>query len=609
MTEVTSEVYDIIHPTPISLKQLSAIAISLEIWRRKVKEYRTGEKLKEFDPDRLRKDNAWMKSMLPDLPSPIYKMIDEIVSRFGYSMKPWQSMHYKRVFCFQYTDENHILEDFDDFVCDYDGTIDYKRTAERMMRCDGFNLEMKFVVACLYFFEHDIRRIWPSVSECEYLDVDCIDFDNCSQLYYWICRLTNKLDKIPTLTLRSETIDERMFRAYMPYNRPSIEYFWNRIPLEKRMQKAIDHLCDHDFIRVILPKLDNQQLDKFVNGERACLFDIFYYFRFEEWIVLRTWVHIRNIINEDNFTNLIIRMFQVKDADEYEYPEQEKEKWEYLCCQIWNHTQPNLKSSVIGVISTDSSQFTANIDTYDDYECNQMNAELLLTILRDASLKKRNLFWRNCWNFLIQAVRSKDLQRVIKLCFKNEDEINQFKQNVIVKNGDVLQLCVALLDDAFLKELNAFVTFCCPELQGRRIFKQQILQSAFLDEDCLLSGEILREIDEFNDFVEDVSTYIKNRLISSPSVMERLSSIICTGLVSSETIIKFIDTLASTELKEETVVQAKKSLIDSLKKYLTRNARRPAGKIYRKDELNSILLWCLGSNEGVEEFNLKYTSW
>ncbi|XP_065223496.1 uncharacterized protein LOC135847739 isoform X1 [Planococcus citri] len=613
MAEVTSKLYDIIHPSPVSLKQLSAIAISLELWRLKVNEYRTSRKMDTFYPW-SRHENTWIKKMLPDLPSTIYKTIEKVVSRFGKSLFSWMEDNDRKGFYSEYSHENYVLNDFDDFVCDYDGSIHYLRTAERMMRCTKFTPNMKFTIACLYFFEDDIRQIWPSVSDYMYLDeyglrVDYIVFHECPQLYYWIARLTNELSRIPTG--RDKTVDERMLGASVAYNRPSVEYFWNRIPLEKRMQACAD-VEFYNLVRFILPKLDDEQLDEFVNDWYADdLYTIFLNLYYDEWIVLRIWLHISKITNRRNFRKCIIRMFEIEyngDDDNFD-----PEEWQYLCCQIWNHAPLNLKRSVIRVISSNSNWFDdIDIKWYYDYpNDNKINVDLLLTILQDASLKERNSFWRNCWSGLIEPVRGKDyLQRVIELCFGNEDEINQFKLNVMVKSEDVFEFCARLLEHACFEELNAFVSFCSPELQTAKNLKQQILQSVFFDEDYEFSPYIVCSFGELNEFVNDAfdnvdaSIDFKNLLMSSSSVVKRLASIICSDEVTSKNFIEFIDTFVSTE---EALKQIKMSLIDSLKEYVTTNNAYVRGDIFGKDEFNSILLWCLGSNERVEEFKLNCT--
>ncbi|XP_065223855.1 uncharacterized protein LOC135848018 [Planococcus citri] len=605
MAEITSEVYDIIHPSPVSLKQLSAITVSLEIWRRQVVEDRkTSGKLDAFDPFyTLEREDTWLEKKLPDLPSMIYRTIENFLSRFRRSMLSWANHHHRKGLCWDGS------KDFDDFVCDYDGSVDYARTAERVMRWKKFSSEMKFTVACMYFFEEDVRRIWPSVSAN--MNVNLIDFDKCPAVYYWICRLTNKLDKIPNW--EGETVDERMFEMSMPYNRPSVEYFWNRIPVEKQVQSAVAELRGYDFVRFVLPKLDDVQLDEFVNGgSRRRLYKVFLNLHSDEWTILRTWFHIRNVIKETNFTNLIIRMFDVEDFSTVDDDYFSSGEWEFLCCQIWKHTPLNLKRSTIRVFSSDNTWIAAiNIHDCGECDCQKINVDLLLTILQDASLEERNLFLHNCWGCFIKPLQIKDLQRVIGLCFENEVEITQFKRNVMVKSEDVFQHCLSLLKDRHFDELNAFVSFCCPKSKSARNFKQRILRSAFLGEDCKLSGWIFRSytseyvshIEVLNKFVDgafddyDLSVDFKDLFMSSTSFLRHLSSIMCESHISLDKLTKFIDTFVSTE---EVLTQVKMRLIDSLKEYGATNA---IDRRYIR-LLDEILPWCLGSNEGVEEFKL-----
>ncbi|XP_065223503.1 uncharacterized protein LOC135847739 isoform X5 [Planococcus citri] len=604
MTEAAPKVYDILHPTPVSLKELSAMAISLKIWRHEVNEYRTSRQLKEFEIFRLRLENTQIE--LPDLPSMIHKMIRKFFNKFANSVFSWIREHYQRVPFDSYGHENYILQYFEDFVCDYDGSIHYTRTAERMMRCVGFSAELKFKIACLYFFEEDIRRIWPSVSR--QLSVDFIDFRKFPQLYYWICRLTNELYKIPTSTytwrIDTRTVDERMFDTHMSYNRPSFEYFWNRISVDKQMNR-VEYIDQYDFARFILPKLNDRQLNELFNKKYGrAFYSLFRYLHCSKKTVLRIWFYIRskNIMNKSTFNDLVVNLIEDEDygRDEFDH-----ENWEYLCREIWKDTPLDFKQSTISFISSDSAWLDA-IDIEEDHHSNQIHVEFLLLILQDASLKERNSFWHNCWEKMIEAVRTEDLQRMMRLCLKNEDEINQFKENYMNNSPVVLQVCLSLFTEAYFEELNAFVSFCCPELQSARNFKEQILRSVFLDEDedSQLSREIVCGKKEFNNFVRDVSADFKKELVSSPSFLERLSSIICDKGIPSKKLAKFIRIFVSTK---KAFRRVKTSLIDSLKEYLATD-EIDLDELFRKPEFNSILLWCLGSNEAVGEFKLTCTS-
>ncbi|XP_065223499.1 uncharacterized protein LOC135847739 isoform X3 [Planococcus citri] len=606
MTESAPKVYDIIHPTPVSLQELSAMAISLEIWRREVNEYRTSQQLEEFKMYRSRMEITRAKSILPDLPSTINKTIEKCFMRFEDSFAFWLLVHYERVFdC--YSHRNYILQHFDDFVCDFDGSIHYSRTAERMMRCVGFSTMIKFKIACLYFFEDDIQRIWPSVSR--HLSVDLIHFHKCPQLYYWICRLRNDLSKVPISSRTgfndSSTVDERMFDGHLIHNRPSVEYFWNRIPVEKQMQRArrLDRL---DFVRFILPKLNDQQLDELVNDTHtdeteSGFYPLFRYFHCKEDTVLRIWFYIRskNIMNKSTFTHLVVNLIENED---YGCGEFNHENWEYLCREIWNDSPLDFKQSTISFISSDSEWLKSITKIEDDYHSNQIHVEFLLLILQDASVIERNSFWHNCWKPLIEAIRTKALQRMMQLCFENEDEIAQFKQKFMINSPVVLQVCVSLLKNANFDELKDFVVFFHPESRTARYFKQKILISAFLSGDCQLSCKIVNEAEKFGDFVKDVPTTFKNRLVLSSSFMWRLSILICGEGISFKTLTEFIDTFGSTD---EVLKQIKVGLIRSLKEYVSTSiVSNWMYDLFSENKFKPILLWCLGSNEAVEEFKL-----
>ncbi|XP_065224796.1 uncharacterized protein LOC135848745 [Planococcus citri] len=278
MDEIIFGVYDVINPTPASLQELSAISVSLEIWRN---ELRINRKIRRsFSP---RYHPISIKTVLPDLPSLIYIIINQYIARFGASLDDWSMQHHHKIFNLLYTDMfDNVLNYFDDFVCDFNGEINYTRTAERMMHCNELSETDKFIIACTYFFENDIRRIWPSVHEK--INSTFIIFDRSPQFSYWVHCLETEWNmrihrvcqwQMMMITPIGDTIGETVFLHCMPYNRPSAEYIWNRIPSPRRIRFAI-RLFRHNvdsFIRFILPKLDEKQLAAFINETGSELTD------------------------------------------------------------------------------------------------------------------------------------------------------------------------------------------------------------------------------------------------------------------------------------------------------------------------------------------------
>ncbi|XP_065223456.1 uncharacterized protein LOC135847714 [Planococcus citri] len=613
MAEITLHVYDIIHPTPIPLKNLSAIAISIEIWRCEVHKYRTTNKLQEFSPSH---ELHFAKTIIfPGIPPVLDDMIKEYVKRFGFSMDKWLKDHYQRIFKLHNncSFQTCILKHFDDFVADFDGKIHLVRTAERMMRSDQINNIVKFMIACAYSLEDDIRRIWPSAFSN--INMKHIDDAEIPLVYFWMRTLDKNFQRRQP-NLQYGSLDELLVFVCSYYgNRPSMLYFWNRLPSESRMPKAIDiFLYDKEsFARFILPRLDDQQLDEFVRGN-GC--DLIYALlndqQSDESVILPTWTYIRKYFSENSFTNLVVKMLE----DEHRYCElkssNQNRRTRNLCCEIWSSAPSSWKLSTIREISSNPILFKI---CFSRIHCTSdsvypRNVELLLTILSYASLQERSQFWVNCWNNLIRGVHVDDLQKVMEMCFESKDEMIRFKNNIMAMDTSAVSLCVILLCGCgfFCDALNDFMNFLWPDVQLLRHLKQALLQTTLLNEQAL-SIYMIWEAEKLDEFIGDafsnveLSTDFKNRLVSLPRVQNYLLVNISTRyhLPTLKAVMLFIDKFASIE---QTRLAIKTCIMDSVKQCLV--ADESARAKFNEPCSYPFLLWCLGSDEKVEEFKLEY---
>ncbi|XP_065210932.1 uncharacterized protein LOC135839015 isoform X2 [Planococcus citri] len=272
MSGISSKVYDLIYARPVmSLMELSSIAISIQLWRWKI---RTQIKNKNFNKCWFY-DGIPLQSILPEntpTPSVINRIVEKQVKNLRRSMSRWMLNHNTQIFrihhplnfCFP-------LKNVDNFSYDYDGTVHWVRTAKRMMTCARFNEREKFKIACMYCFEDDIRRIWPSLSNEPDLDKFLI-FDIFPNLYYWIYCLRNEMHKIRILLENDEDIFEQMLDRCESKNWTPVEYFWSRVPSSRRFQKTLDLYDKHGrelFSRVVLPRLSKSELDRFVAEKGA----------------------------------------------------------------------------------------------------------------------------------------------------------------------------------------------------------------------------------------------------------------------------------------------------------------------------------------------------
>ncbi|XP_065223474.1 uncharacterized protein LOC135847730 isoform X5 [Planococcus citri] len=606
--EKASNEYGIImHPIPVSLKELSVIAVGLELWRSEINEYRKSQTSKRFHvPDKI----TSLRTKLPKLPSVIYDVIDEYVSRLGNSIALWhvdQIRTAARSGNYKYY-QSSVFEHFDDYVGDYsyNGTVDFVKTAERMMHYDSFDDVWKFVVACRYFLEDHVRRIWPSVKEK--MDLRSIDFCKNPLLYFWFCHLSNQLNKIPIEPY--DTVDEKMLKEciHMSGNSLAINYFWNGVPYEDKMRIAMDLFRRNTecFVRCILPNLNNQQLEKLVNEKGTALIQALLEDRFrDETFIFRTLMCIKNLMNGSTFSNLVLNMLRIEAGYLSLNGHKKIENWLHVGCIIWNSAPHNLKRSAIIDISSDLEAIICR----DDDIIRTTSSEFLLSIIPYFTSEEKQSFWLSCWMNLILNKNARDLQRIMKICLEHEDDIIKFKKNFIVESKNLQLRCVSLLSCANFDELDALVNFSCPRsAETARHLKQRLLQLCFIGESSDFRYAHVVHCEEFDSFIIeayasiDLANDFKHQLVSSPNNLSVMSS--CVGIppVSYKALRKFIETFVSSE---QILQQIKSFIVDRLKKDAVRRSSTIIDA-YSKHFFDQFLLWCLGSNEHVIEFEQSY---
>lgn len=75
MAKITSKEYDIVYPSPIPLRELSAIAVAIELWRLDLKHYLKNVNFEiEFYNDCSTKPRITLRDLILDAPS----VIDQI---------------------------------------------------------------------------------------------------------------------------------------------------------------------------------------------------------------------------------------------------------------------------------------------------------------------------------------------------------------------------------------------------------------------------------------------------------------------------------------------------------------------------------------------------
>ncbi|XP_065203945.1 uncharacterized protein LOC135834031 [Planococcus citri] len=593
MADSLSAVYDLGYPSPITLKEITSIVVVVELWRKEINAY-----LQSNNPDKFHlTQHIRPKNLIPDMPSIIYNQLSDYIVTFRKSIKSWLLYHRDKVVISRDDNEdkfNNILSRFRDFSWDWNGAIHYVRTARRMMQCDRLSLEEKFRIACLYCFENDIKRIWPSVSSKIDLRKFCLT--TFPQLFYWVDELLKSPHTYYSYILSSM---EGILYSDISVNQSSLEYFWNRLPSEGRTRPPVYLYGTRVelFARFILPQLSEHELEVFLT---KCGFRLIYTLvvcDLGRWSVLPIWMYIRNKISGPEFRKVIAYLLLLEIRGDL--PGSSKLKIVmYLCDEIWCSAPRHLKQPVFDYLLLEPSSFLGSRRRIMPTKPRQM--KLLIAILRDATFEERSSFWHKHWTSLRRGAVIEDLLEMTKLCFRNEDEISLFKNDIMSAYENNDYYCIFFLNVGAIDKLNEYLDFCCLDEQKRRQQKQRILLLANLA--VRVSWGLYRTFKPLNKFIDDaferndVSVEFKNQFISSPITKQFLFTCIREG--DFFPLMDFVDTFV---LEQPVIESLKTRLYDYFKKQLITgwfSAVQPVNP----DQVRRILMWFLGNEDEVTRF-------
>ncbi|XP_065223416.1 uncharacterized protein LOC135847686 [Planococcus citri] len=461
MNVAQRNVYDLVYPTPPALKQLACIAVAANLCREKISNHRSNNSMDKIDF----REKIPLDSLAPHLPSALLPLVEKYTEEIQYSFRGWLE---------------DILDVFDEFICDFDGTIHYSRTAKRALCCNEVSKEVKFKIACEYCFENDILEIWPSVMDIT-INLNDLNFYNRSLSYYWICRLRNQLYKIPPLDQDYSTIDDRLIRVLEANNWSAVEYFWNRSNnnAATRMENTIYLLENqkHIFCRYVLTKLSDEEIDRLVAGRNDDWMETLLCDNYDRECgitagrpcFLAAWKFINNKVSESSFICMAREILRQHTRNSLGLNNDR-----CFFNELWNSTPNHLKKSVIPHVLLEETLFelTGSLCYMDD-----RRNYFLFAILTDCSFEIRNTFWMKNWRILLLATNTNDLQQFTNLCLKNDAEITQFKKNQLSSYENIKEECSRYLLTSRFSELNEFLCFCCVKKKTIKDVQLKILKN------------------------------------------------------------------------------------------------------------------------------------
>ncbi|XP_065209589.1 uncharacterized protein LOC135838017 [Planococcus citri] len=596
MAKVLNNIYDLLYPSPPALQDLAAIAIAAKMWHKRTIEILCDSNASDDDKANCFWSEVSLRSELPELPSTILSIVEGYFDkvRFSYS---------------GYSRENSV-ETFHDIVCNFYGTIDNDKRAKLAMLSEEVSDVEKFKIACRFCLEDDIKRIWPSVSDSEdlNLDDDHLQFHRDPLLYYWVYRLRDQLHKIPLSDFGYATIDGKEIQIF-DHNWSAVEYFWNRLKVADRKESAA-HLLKHRgqiFCRYIFARLTEDELNTLMTERRdsflcTILNSDFHALNSDDDIaggcILAVWEYIKHKVSERDFicaVGEIIKNQAIPMGDIWSD--------ESFSNEFWNCTPDHLKQVAIHDVLLDRSLFVKNNPS------DHRNNWLIWSVLTDALFEARSAFWNANFHVVLPGTKMEDLQQFLTLCCETESDIILFKKNHMSKYENVGQVCLEYLKKFSFDELNQYLNFCCVEKETISALKLELLTDYlnFLHNNYPpmrrtgTENNIIGHIHSLCAFIDDVYNDIdlaadfKTQVLLAPRTIELLARYVIENHL--EEVMPFVDSFA---VSEEAAINFKHVLVPSLVNLLS------TGDLFYfkfdNDCFENFMRWCFGSDDEISAF-------
>ncbi|GBM67601.1 hypothetical protein AVEN_44749-1 [Araneus ventricosus] len=178
------------------------------------------------------------------LPQSLKKQLNCIAKLMGFHLRDWKEFHECYLFEFEEQFDIPVLEK----MCwTTAGTVDYRKTAEELIRYGVVDIEKRYQLACLYCLEDFISVLWEELSE----DIKRVFYneDETSQILHphlyrcWPYILKGEESKLDNLS-RSHRNQFTFTHIVFEYsattgNKTAAEYFFQKLTHEERESSLI----------------------------------------------------------------------------------------------------------------------------------------------------------------------------------------------------------------------------------------------------------------------------------------------------------------------------------------------------------------------------------
>ncbi|XP_055924850.1 uncharacterized protein LOC129956881 isoform X1 [Argiope bruennichi] len=138
------------------------------------------------------------------------------------------------------------------------GTVNYRKTAESMIRDEKLDINRRFKLACLYCLDEDIQNIWQKMSP---LNKKCFynngQFPPCNDtgeiIIFWTCILKGRVDKLKSYLVgwvgHYSSIYQQAFELFAKNGyETATQYFFEKLTCEEKdasLVRTAEYVAEH----------------------------------------------------------------------------------------------------------------------------------------------------------------------------------------------------------------------------------------------------------------------------------------------------------------------------------------------------------------------------
>ncbi|GIX99037.1 uncharacterized protein CDAR_519011 [Caerostris darwini] len=328
------------------------------------------------------------------------------------------------------------------------GTIDYKKTAELLVRGPELDLVKRYKLACVYCLRDDIQSLWESLSEKDqnlfYNEEDANKVGQQTLIVLWTYIIKGEERKLNNLIKADEnnfTLNQYAFKfAALTGNKIATKYFFQRLTFEERekcllriaqnvaykrttctvmycFNSEFHRRCFSDVLGYLLNRLNREQQRQIFQNHAYQILSCFQDWPWQD-LFLQTAEHMWNFLSEGyHYSILLDRLIENRDKCGYKYQE--------IFGKYWLQSPSTFKDYMINR-QCSISGFLFDLFKFEDIE----NIKL---VLRDASaFDKERLISsstgvRMCHKFIIRD-QWPLLQLFIQECMLSSEAVVKLKQ-------------------------------------------------------------------------------------------------------------------------------------------------------------------------------------